>query len=31
MEESWEKDRCITRSEHKQYFNELYVEISTLK
>ena len=20
------KDRCITRSEHKQYFNESYVE-----
>ena len=24
------KDRCITRSEHKQYFNESYVELSTV-
>ena len=24
------KDRCITRSEHKQYFNESYVEFSTV-
>ena len=31
MEESREKDRCTTRSEHKQYFNESYVELSTLK